>query len=559
MQTRRRWGAALVGLAMAVVAAVAPSASAAGEFEGRDLIYRQHTDAVHIAWTGEGLDIKVKEGWDTIREAADVAIRLGPDADNEGNEVSRLVVPDDPSYAFLGEPGSIVWHAPQALYWGWPPVWAGIGHGTLPEGLTDLRLELVDDGGPGKVEIFTRTGLNGAPKRTLSSEDPELRSYTPGSHGHYSWAFTEPGIYRMQWRATAMLDGEPVESPVVTVPWLVGPDAEVGLPEGTTAANPILHPVDGEPSEEPSDPGEEPTEEPSEEPSEPAPVDHPFADNITKELRWCTPIPSGHVDLNTAWEDGLWMRLLQDTEEGPQAIGLNGGVLEVSDAAKQPVPAGPALDALRAVMGDVDQVWELPETQNRALPWPGFSTESLDYSDIADLRYRVTDSVAPDGGQWVIGGFDPVKNKFAVQVDSVNRASQSIDMSAPTHMHTGFYFSKPGFYQLTFTAEATPKEGAEMEEYQRRSSLKVTFAVSDAAVAFTCDRTGEGLPSEEPTPAPSPEPTEEPTDEPSLEPTPSAEPTAVPEPTEAVSDTPAPASSTQPLTPVRPGLPSTGV
>lgn len=440
-----------------------PSQAHAATFEGRDLIYRKHVDAVHIVWTGSGLDIKVREGESTIRDAKDVAIRLGPDADQDGYEVSRFRVPEDKAYAFMGKPGDIVWLAPQQHYDGWAPVWAGIGHGELPDAVKkNLRLTLVDDGGPGKVELYRTIGLAGKPERELSSTDENLRTYEPGSHGHYSWIFTKPGVYRMKWKATATLaDGKKVESPVVTVPWLVGSDEQVGLPEGTTKGAPIKHPVDGAPADEDEPaPGEPSPDQPSPEPpTENPPADHPFARNSTKELPNCTPISSGHLDISTVLKDegGLWMRSRLDTASGKETLPWNGAVLEVPNSAKQQIPDGTPAADLRAALGTAE-AWELPESQNKALPWPGFSTEGLDYANIEKLTYQVESWEGPDGGAWAIGGFNPARGKFVVQVDSAKHASK-------------------------------------MKSWQRVTTLPVTFAVSDDAVAFTCDRNGKGLES----------------------------------------------------------------
>lgn len=510
--TYTKAGAAFVSLVLLLSMLGTPRARAGGEFEGRDLIYRKHVDAVHIVWTGSGLDIKVREGENTIRDANDVAIRLGPDADKDGYEVSRFRVPDDKAYAFMGKPGDIVWLAPQQLYDGWPPVWAGIGHGELPENVKDLRLTLVDDGGPGKVELYRTIGLAGKPERELSSTDEKLRTYEPGSHGHYSWIFTKPGVYRMKWKATATLaDGKKVESPEVTVPWLVGSDKEVGLPDGTTKGDPIKHPVDeapadpSEPKPEPSDPAPtdpEPTDpaptDPEPEPSEPADPapggEHPFARNSTKELPNCTPVTKGHMDLGTVLDadGGVWLRSVLDTDAGKKVIPWNGAVLDVPNLAKQSIPDGAATADLRAVLG-TSTIWELPESQNKELPWPGFSTEELDYSNIKELKYQVEFWEGPDGGAWAIGGYNPARGKFVVQADSKNYEKQAIQLPEGSHMHTGWYFSKPGYYTLTLKVEATPKDPDSMASWQRTASLPITFAVSDEAVAFACERNGEGL------------------------------------------------------------------
>lgn len=519
-----------------------------------------------------------------------MAVRLGPDADAEGNELSRYVVPEGEEYAFMGEPGDIVWRAPRELYWGWLPVWAGIGHGELPEGLTDLRLELVDDGGPGKLEVYTSAGLEGKPQRKLSSVDEAHRSYTPGSHGRYSWIFTEPGIYHTQWRATAIVDGRRVESPVVTVPWLVGPDDAVGLPEGTTPSNPITKPVDGAPA--PSEPAPSPSE-PAPSPSETSGPQHPYADNFTKSIRWCTPIERGHLDLDTSRRgDALWLRLLREAAPTPTTVPLHAGILEVSDEARQAMPSGRVVEELRDVVGNVSHVWELPESQEDSLPWLGFNTERLDFSNVERLTYRISDAIAPEGGAWAIGGYDPIVGKITLDVDSLRHAEQALDLSRPMHMHRSLYFSKPGFYQLTFRVDVTPKDPSAMEEWQRTASLRVNFAVSDEAAAFACERNGETLPKSTPSesaPAPSesmPEPSESAPEPSESESVPSVRPSeSMPEPSESApvpsESMPAPSESSgaapgptptapapwpqptrmqptgEPQSP-RPGLPSTG-
>lgn len=56
-----------------------------------------------------------------------MVVRLGPDADKEGREVSRIKLPDSDALSFLGRPGDIVWNAPAQFYDGWVPAWAQAG------------------------------------------------------------------------------------------------------------------------------------------------------------------------------------------------------------------------------------------------------------------------------------------------------------------------------------------------------------------------------------------------------------------------------------------------
>lgn len=212
------------------------------------------------------------------------------------------------------------------------------------------------------------------------------------------------------------------------------------------------------------------------------------------------------MDISTVLngDGGLWMRSVLDSPSGREVLPWNGAVLDLPNSAKQSIPDGvPAAD-LREALGTAE-AWELPESQNKTLPWPGFSTEELDYANIEQLTYQVESWEGPDGGAWAIGGFNSARRKFVVQADSANYASQTIALPQGSHMHTGWYFSKPGYYTLTLKAEATPKDASKMAKWQRADTLPVTFAVSDEAVAFACNRNGEGLVSPD---GASPKPTE---------------------------------------------------
>ena len=181
----------------------------------------------------------------------------------------------------------------------------------------------------------------------------------------------------------------------------------------------------------------------------------------------------------------------------------------------------------------------------------------MDYANIGKLTYQVESWEGPDGGAWAIGGFNPARGKFVVQIDSAKHASQTIALPQGSHMHTGWYFSKPGFYMLTLKAEATPKDASKMKAWQRVTTLPVTFAVSDDAVAFTCDRNGEGLESpdgDSPTPADPAKPDDEVTpEEPGAGEAPSQESAGDEAATGGSGGGEAPAEGPAP------GLPSTGV
>lgn len=137
------------------------------------------------------------------------------DANSEGTELSRIVIPEELS--FLGTPGDTVWTAPQSVKWleQWRPLWSGLGaFDPAHEPSTDaipttfvkdtMQFDMIDFRGPGEMQIFFQNAV-WPPERVFSSGDPALRTvdYKVGAHGHFNWTFTKPGIYAITWQGRA--------------------------------------------------------------------------------------------------------------------------------------------------------------------------------------------------------------------------------------------------------------------------------------------------------------------------------------------------------------------
>ena len=207
---------------------------------GRKLLYHSHNDALYGTYKNDKLTVMAVDG-QQVTDQEKVCFRLAPDADADGNDVSTLTVPEDGSLDFLGEPGSTVWAAPQSADWtdSWRPIWSGLGAfdpaheaGEIPDNFVDdvMHFDLVEMDGPGDVNVFFSSRV-GDPERLFSSADEDMRTitYDVGGHGHFTWTFSEPGIYEMTWQGRAELKGGGVErSEPVTQYWLVGDDTTVG-------------------------------------------------------------------------------------------------------------------------------------------------------------------------------------------------------------------------------------------------------------------------------------------------------------------------------------------
>ena len=124
---------------------------------------------------------------------------------------SRLVIPDDPAYEFLGAaPGSEVWVVPQTqnpevVWLGWntqdPEVMAAIDRG--------VTLSLSGVQGPGEVTVYLQSGSFGEPQLLWDSRVPGSQPIwvDVNTHTHANWVFTAPGVYLMRLTAEADLAG----------------------------------------------------------------------------------------------------------------------------------------------------------------------------------------------------------------------------------------------------------------------------------------------------------------------------------------------------------------
>ena len=114
---------------------------------------------------------------------------------------SVTLVPNDPDYGFLGNPGEIVYELPQYEEKGL--LFFGIGADELEKGVfvnDQVQVNLKSVEGPGGVYLYA-PDLFGPPNVMFNSADGISESDTfvmkAGAHSHQSMAFSEAGIYRV--------------------------------------------------------------------------------------------------------------------------------------------------------------------------------------------------------------------------------------------------------------------------------------------------------------------------------------------------------------------------
>ncbi len=137
-------------------------------------------------------------------------------------------VPSGDSWSFLGAAGSSVWILPQVEN---PSLlFLGLGTEELDPGLfvnDEITLSLRAVRAPGAFSMY-EVGVFGSPTVFVNSGDgisgADHLLLSAGSHRHVNWAFTTPGVYEVDFEASAILaDGNQfVSSGPVTYTFSVG-------------------------------------------------------------------------------------------------------------------------------------------------------------------------------------------------------------------------------------------------------------------------------------------------------------------------------------------------
>ena len=120
----------------------------------------------------------------------------------------------------------------------------------------------------------------------------------------------------------------------------------------------------------------------------------------------------------------------------------------------------------------------LPQTQQSGLPWPGYNTQDIDYSQLrGPVRLHVVPTVMPQGARF--GMFTESLNGVDVLLDSTT-GKTTIDIDYATHAHANWVFSEPGQYMFDVHYSATLADGTEVNSPVQQLAVAVGKKASDA-------------------------------------------------------------------------------
>ena len=290
-------------------------------------------------------------------------------------------------------------------------------------------------------------------------------------------------------------DSAPINDASKPAPVDPSPSAEPTVaPSAEPSAKPSEAPT-AEPSTVPSvSPSEVPTvpavPTASAEPSAPAPA--PSAEPSTPGTpgNQCVPgkidgrtkISHGHLDIQATLKDRqLSVGLRDDSgiiDADSTVRPLDSVVWTVSENARR-VRTERMADEKLNFMGPVGTAfYGLPQTQQSGLPWPGYNTQDIDYSQLrGPVRLHVVPRVMPEGARF--GMFTESLNGADVLLDSTT-GKTTIDIDYATHAHANWVFSEPGQYMFDVHYSATLADGTEVSSPVQQLAVAVGKKASDA-------------------------------------------------------------------------------
>lgn len=401
-----------------------------------------HVDAVAPRIVDGQLRVQYKDGsqgeavW---REPATVVTHVKPE--------SRLAVPDDPAYAFLGEPGADIWIIPEVQAQG--IVWAGwntemVTPSDVDPGSVRWTLEAItgDERGsapPGAMTIFQTSSFGEPLPRVFDTNQPLPQSFplTLGTHAHANWTFSAEGVYRLRFTVTATsATGQPMtgtETYTMAVgdidPTTVEPGEGTEPPTTTTTTTTTTTPTSTDPTTTTT------TSDPADD---------------------CVVLDDGHVDaIAPRVLDGRLTTQVKDGTAGPdQVVWRDPGatVLHVVPEAKNTIPSDPAY----AFLGTAGApVWLIPQTQIPGIVWAGWNTESLAPDTVTgEVTVQLSEVDGPGNVAVFLTGLAP-----EVVFNAADSLPDTLRIPLGTHAHANWGFTAEGVYRLTFTVSATLASG----------------------------------------------------------------------------------------------------
>lgn len=497
---------------------------------GKKLLYQAHIDAIYTTKFNGKLTTTIVDGSSVMKDPESACLRLAPDAKKDGVEVSRMVVPDDKKYRFLGKPGHIVWTAPVVDYdWEKRPVWAGIGAFDVTHEVkqpTDVRDNVIQqwmevEKAPGYVELWVPSF--DSIRHLFSSQGYAIKTaqQNTGLHGHLNWSFSKAGVYRLKFTSSYIQKGtnkEVVSAPMHQV-WLVGSDAEVGLPKDFTKdLRPILKTAEEVRAEQglPTPEGDPVAQPDDKETNDGKVPQSPNKAELEKEATkaWNSDLPVnryengkynmvGKADTTTSSDVSSDIQLVEGDKNVKEAATSFDTVFEVPDSMIRQIPKTSGTDNLYKQTKN-GWLWVLSKTAKDSISL-GWDTRQIDYNNIdgtVNLSLGKNSAPADSMASYVGWSKDNSGNITAnLLASTLERTENWIRIQKPTTGVEDLVFTKPGIYTIDMNMKLFYKKPFVSKNpfipdetntiTQNNTNNMLYFAVGNAAINYTREKMHE--------------------------------------------------------------------
>ena len=330
----------------------------------------------------------------------------------------------------------------------------------------------------GHISLWTEDFLSGRSSRLRSGGfelDPHGSTIAQDylSHTHANWVFSQAGSYELSVQARAYRnDGsfETTRSAMYLIE--VGGSQGVSGPQHSAVQSGGVLP----PAVEDSTAGDE-EESLTRDASQRVGTERCIATRITREagedevsrIRSDSEIPNqaittlnvqvgseggitdGHFDLGPAIENGQLVARIKDDRSVP-AVWKDPASMTFALGEKARIKAPEALSYAAAPGQDV---WMIPATQIRGVPWLGMNSqrEEIVTETSGQVRFSLLDVQGPGN----VAVFESGSLGAGIGTHVFDGAGTSYTLPANTHAHQNWVFTEPGSYQLTIAMNVSPR------------------------------------------------------------------------------------------------------
>ena len=330
----------------------------------------------------------------------------------------------------------------------------------------------------GRISLWTEDFLSGRSSRLRSGGfelDPHgstiVQDYL--SHTHANWVFSQAGSYVLSVQARAFRNDGSFET-TRSATYLI----EVGGTQGVSTSQNSAVPSGGvlAPAVEESAVGNE-EESLTRDAPQRVGTERCIATRITREagedevsrIRSDNETPNqaittlnvqvgseggitdGHFDLGPAIENGQLVARIKDDRSVP-AVWKDPASLTFALGEKARIKAPEALSYAAAPGQDV---WMIPATQIRGVPWLGMNSqrEEIVTETSGQVRFSLLDVQGPGN----VAVFESGSLGAGIGTHVFDGAGTSYTLPANTHAHQNWVFTEPGSYELTIAMNVSPR------------------------------------------------------------------------------------------------------